>query len=186
MTTTIPTTEPSQVRAGDTVKWTRLLSDYDPATWILSYALRGLPGKIDITASDNGDGSHLVSVTPATSTAWEPGIYSWAAQVTDGTDVYTVDHGTIEVLDDLSAISGVHDGRTHAKKVLDAIEAVLENRATKDQESYSIAGRSLSRTSIADLLKLRDRYRGEYVQEIRAEKGSNDEGHHGRILVRFV
>ena len=94
--------------------------------------------------------------------------------------------GKIEVLEDLSAISGVHDGRTHAKKVLDAIMAVLENRATKDQESYSIAGRTLSRTPLADLQTLRDRYRGEYTQELRAEKAAKGEGHHGRVLTRFV
>ena len=50
----------------------------------------------------------------------------------------------------------------HVRRVIDAIEAVIERRATKDQKSYSIDGRSLERTPIDELLLLRDRYRAEW------------------------
>ena len=183
MSVTIPTTEPTEIRAGDSVKWTRSLSDYPASTWTLSYALRG-PGEIDITASADGD-DHSVSELPATTAGWTEGIYNWVAKVTDGTDTYTIDEGTVEILEDLAAVTGAYDGRSHAKKVLDAIEAVIEGRASQDQMSYTIAGRSLARTPIPDLLKLRDRYRAEYAQEGRAEKAANSKGHAGRILARF-
>jgi hypothetical protein len=68
---------------------------------------------------------------------------------------------------------------------LDAIEATIEGRASKDQESYSIQGRSLARTPIADLILLRGKYKAEYVQMQRAEKLRNGLGHGGNIKVRF-
>jgi hypothetical protein len=69
--------------------------------------------------------------------------------------------------------------------VLDAIEAIIEKRSTKDQDSYSIQGRSLGRTPIADLILLRDRYRAEWVREQRAERIRNGLGHSGVVKVRF-
>ncbi len=186
MSITIPTTEPTEIKAGDTVKWTRSLPDYLPPTWTLTYALRGLAGDIDISASDNGDGTHLVNEAPATTAGWKPGIYKWEAVVADGSDEYTVDEGTIEVKQRLSSIDGAHDGRSHAKKVLDAVEAVLEGRASQDQMSYTIAGRSLARTPLMDLRALRKEYRAEYVQEQRKERRDNDEGTGAKVLVKFV
>jgi hypothetical protein len=58
------------------------------------------------------------------------------------------------------------DLRTHAKKVLDSIQAVIENRATVDQSSFTIAGRSLSRMTIEELFMVRDRYRAEFNEEV--------------------
>ena len=40
------------------------------------------------------------------------------------------------------------DLRSHAKIVLDSLEAVIQGRANMDQSSMSIAGRSLSRMSM--------------------------------------
>lgn len=57
------------------------------------------------------------------------------------------------------------DVTTHATKVLAAIEAVIEGRATVDQQSYTIEGRTLQRTPMQDLLLLRDRYKREVAQE---------------------
>jgi hypothetical protein len=79
------------------------------------------------------------------------------------------------------------DGRSFVKQALDAIEAVLAKRATKDQERYVIevngSRRELWRTPIGDLLKLRDRYRAEYNAELRAKSGSKLFG--PTVRVRF-
>jgi hypothetical protein len=44
--------------------------------------------------------------------------------------------------------------------VLDAIEAVIENRATLDQQEYTIGSRHLKRMTAAELIEFRDKYRG--------------------------
>jgi len=94
-----------------------------------------------------------------------------------------VDSGTFEVVANRDAATT--DPRSHVKITLDAIEAVIESRATKDQESYSINGRSLSRTPLKDLLMFRDKYKAEYLKEQRKESIANGRGHSGKIRVRL-
>lgn len=55
---------------------------------------------------------------------------------------------------------------SHAEKVLSAIEAVIENRATKEQMSISIAGRAVQYISLTELL----RFRLEYKRLVKQEK----------------
>lgn len=74
---------------------------------------------------------------------------------------------------------------THAQKVLAAIEAVLENRATQDQDSLSIGNRQLRRTPIADLLLLRDKYKSEVAIENNRSLIASGRKTRNRIKVRF-
>jgi hypothetical protein len=46
-----------------------------------------------------------------------------------------------------------YDGRDHVRRVLDAIEAVIENRATIDQQHYQINNRSLTRILVPAALE---------------------------------
>ena len=54
--------------------------------------------------------------------------------------------------------------------MLDAIEALIEGRATKDVSSYSIAGRSLTRMTPDELVKWRSTYRAEVARQRNAGK----------------
>ena len=177
---------PTVWNAGDTLKWDVSVPDY-PATdgWTLTYEVKSKNEHIaTITASADGDG-YTVTVPAATSAGYTIGHHHYRAYVTKGSERYTVDSGDLEILKDFED-SGNYDDRTHAEIVLDAIEAVLESRATKDQESYSIAGRSLSRTPIGDLLALRDRYKTEVVANHRADQIARGLGSSARIRTRFI
>ena len=77
------------------------------------------------------------------------------------------------------------DVHSHARIVLSAIEAVIEGRASQDQMSYSIAGRSLSRMPIDDLLTFRDRYKAEWNKEKRLQRGKAGKGNDGIIISYF-
>ena len=50
-----------------------------------------------------------------------------------------------------------HD-KTHAEKVLDAIDAVIEKRATSDHQSYVVNGVAVTKMKIEELLKFREIY----------------------------
>lgn len=180
-----PSNEPETVTAGDLVEWRRedLVDKYPAATWTLTYALQSPAARIDITASAQG-GYFTVVVSAATSAAWAPGGYTWQAYVTSGTDRHMVDHGRIEVLPNFAAIKH-HDGRTHARRVLDAIEACIEGKATRDQQSYSIAGRELQRYTWQELIDARSRYRALVLAEERAERARNGAGGGSRLVVRL-
>ncbi len=165
MSVDIPTVEPESFAAGDTVVWTKDLSDYLPATWTLAYLLvpqfttsAGVAiNPTTVTATDNGDNTHLATISATTSGGLAVGAYKLVGRVTASGVVYTVYTGNLDVAPDPADTS--YDARSHVKKTLDAINAVLESKASKDQEAWSTAdGRSLSRYSYEDLLKLKDKY----------------------------
>ena len=175
------------VYAGDTLEFTSSVPDH-PASdgWTLKYRLapRATGAEIDITATASGD-DYLISVSAATTAGWVAGWYTYTAFVEKASERYTVERGQMQVLPASTTLADGTDTRTHARKVLDAIEAVLENRATLDQESYAINGRSLKRMPIADLLKLRQLYRAEVAGEEAAAKLAAGLGTARKVQVRL-
>ena len=181
----IPIIEPGIITAGDTITWLRSLPGY-PATggWALHYALRGLAA-IDIAASADGD-NHLVSVIPATSAEYTDGIYTVQGYVTNGTDRITVFSDTITIKPDLvSAVAG-YDGRSHVKRVLDSIEAVIEGRASKGDQQLTIDGTTLIKMTATELLQLRTRYKTEYRKEQRSARVAQGKNSCRKIVTRFT
>lgn len=183
-----PETEPAQFIAGDRITWKRtdLGADYAPASYSLKYSARlenSGATEIEITASESGS-DYIVEVGQSTSASYKAGVYHWQAYITRTSDAerITIDSGTWEIKPNRDTTAS--DPRSHAKIVLEAIEKVIEGRATKDQENYSIQGRSLSRTPIPDLLALRSFYKAEVVRDQRAERLKNNLGHSGIIKVR--
>lgn len=174
--------------AGDTLRFSTSVPDY-PATdgYTLTYRLvrRDAAGTaITITASPNGS-DYEVSELPATTAAWAAGKYTWAAYASKASERHTVDQGEIEIKADPGAVTAPYDNRSHARKVLEAIEAVLEGRATVDQQEVAIAGRSLKMTPIADLLKMRETYRIEVANEDAVKKVAAGQKNPRYIGVRF-
>lgn len=106
------------------------------------------------------------------------------ARVTDGTTVTTIDDGTTEILADLITDAAA-DQRSHAKIMLDALEAVLQGKASKDVSSYSIAGRALTKLTPDELELWRDKYRAEYAAERRKERIKDGRGSGATVKVRF-
>ena len=162
----IPTTEPLSFRAGDTVKWKRSLSDYPATSWTLKYFLVNSSGQIAITATADG-ADHLVSLAATDTAGYSAGKYRVQARVESaGGEKYTIETAVdvIEVKPDLSAASTGYDYREHCEIALENIEAVLQNKATADNYSYSLAGRSLSKYSWTELIEARDYYRAELVR----------------------
>jgi len=166
------------VTAGDTLKWTRSLSDYPATTWTLTYTLVNSTTRITITASASGT-DFAVTVSAATSSGYAAGTYDWRAQVSSGGEVYTVGTGRIKINPVWSAAT---DGRSQARRALEAIESVLEGRASSATAEYEIAGRRLKYIPIPELLQLRDRYKSEVAREERAA----GIGLGGRMQVRFL
>lgn len=155
---------PSEIIAGDTLTITITSAEY-PSTdgWTGCLALRGkMP--VDITATGNVDGSYTVSALYTETRQYPAGNYLYVLYVANPTEQYTIETGRVDVVA-RADLSRNTDVRTHARKVLDAVEATLEGRATNDQLSYTINGRSLQRTPLTELLQLREHYRDEVRKE---------------------
>ena len=194
--------EPTEIIIGDTTTWIRrkVQASYenDDGTieyvdikasegWTLKFTAAGALGIFSLTASadtDNAD-DFKFTATAAISAAYVAGDYKWQLVATKTTIRYTIDMGTVTLLDNISVRAALYDNRSHAKKVLDAIEAVIENRATQDQMSYQIGGRQLSKTPISDLLRLLVFYKNEYGDELALENISKGRGTGRKILARF-
>lgn len=155
--TDIATREPDALIAGDTWQWRRSLADYPAPTWTLTYYLRGRTHETSFAAAADGS-DHLVNVAKATTAAIQPGDYELTGLVGDGSARHTVYRQRFVVRPDPAQLGAGYDPRSHARKVLEAIQAVIEGRATKDQEEYSINNRSLKRTPLEELLKLQQYY----------------------------
>jgi len=186
-----PTQEPDLLVVGDRWTWRRpdLAATYDPADYALTYEYHEDSGgggshKFAITATETTD-DYIIEIPSATTAAYTNGDYHWYAFITRTSDSerIAVDDGYAKIEIDFTDTNADH--RSHAKKVLDAIEATIEGRASQDQMSYSIAGRSLARMSIDDLMTFRNRYRAEYNEELKRWRVKNKQDTGNTIKVRF-
>jgi len=165
MSIAISTSEPATIVAGDTVQWTKIISDY-PATsgWTLKYSFQlvgSTQDPITFDASASGAG-YSISITPAVSAEWVAGNYIWTAFVDNGTDRHRVATGSLGILADPVAASG----GTHATRTLALIEAAIEGRIPAGLEQTTIDGQSILRITMPDLFLLRNKY----AAEVRAEE----------------
>lgn len=189
MSVSIPSTEPAQFIAGDTVKWTRSLSDYPATTWTLTYEFRGTVRKSVVCTASGSD--FLATITAALSAAYPPGEYRVFARVSSGSESYTVWEGSITVKPDPSAGTSAQDRRTHARKMLDAIEAMMEGNASREEQGYeiSMAGGTTRRLDLcpkADLIAFHSHYAQLVKKEQDAERIAQGGKSRNRILTVFT
>ena len=170
---------PDEIGAGLTLDVLLNLTAYPAPEWVVTVYLRG-PGSIDLPATAEGS-QHRIHEDAATTANWTPGVYWYSMRATRGADVVEVEAGDVQVLPDLTTVPPGYDGRTQAEIALEAINALLANRATIDQERYRINNRELYRMSVEDLLKLRSFYMEEVKREQAAAAGKNQWGNTVRV-----
>lgn len=186
MSADIPTTVPEALRAGDTWKWTYASADYSAADgWSLKFIFKSSAGGFEVDASASGS-EWSVTVAASTTAAYAAGAYAWQAWVELAGEKYTIDFGGTVLDPDFRSgtATAAFDGRTHARTMLDALEAVLEKRATKVQAEYEIAGRRLKFMSLQELMRARQLYRNEVQAEEAAERIRRGTGTGRRLVFR--
>lgn len=132
----------------------------NPAGHSLAYVFRredGAAGALTLDAVADGSG-FLVEAPGATTAALAPGAWTWAAEITRDSDgaAVVVATGRTDLRANPSA--GQADTRTANRRILEAITARLEGRVTTDAESFTIEGRTITRTPLDVLEKMRARY----------------------------
>ena len=180
------TTEPTELRAGDTWTWTRedLASDYPATGWTLTYYFRNSAAYFTVVATADGN-FFDVAVAKATTAGYTAGDYAWVAVVTSATERFEVDRGNLKLLPDYSA-SAALDYRTFAAKLLAAVESELTSRGSSgslDLVNAALSDRSLTRDA-GGLITLRSQLIAEVKREQAAESARNGEGRN-QMFVRF-
>lgn len=186
----VPEKEPTKIYAGDRLQWRRTdLADFPADEWTLTYYFTANVAGGNFTIEASADGEDFeVDVAPSETGAYTPSVYYWSAFVSQSTtDRKLVGQGRIEILPDPSTVQGPVDGRSHNRRTLDSILAVIEKRATTDQQRYvfQAVGRSVDRMPIDDLLKFRDYYANLVKQEEQQAAIDRGEGSGKNIFIRF-
>lgn len=168
--------EPAQARAGDTWRWRRAaIAGHPAADWTLRYRFRHptLAG-FEIAATVAG-GQYSVHVPAATTAAYLPGSFAWFAWLAFGADSYTVGTGTLAVLPNMRAgdASGTLDARSDARRIYDdLLTAYRTHVATQGRvQSYTIGTRSMTFTTLGQLLDALNYWRAQVDLEERAARG---------------
>ncbi|MBT8169881.1 hypothetical protein [Falsiruegeria litorea] len=165
---TIKSNIPATLVAGDSWAWSEATAyaEYPPADWSLTYILRPATGgtALSITATDGGGAFTLAALATTTATL-AAGEYSFSVLASNsGTGArHVLASGRVCILPDPMTQTG--DLRSANERTLAAIIATIEGRATKDADSYTIEGRSISRTPLADLLRLQAVYERRVARE---------------------
>jgi hypothetical protein len=178
--------EPKSFVAGEAVSWRCYEASYLANNgWVLTYNFRSTlaDSAVDLVSIADNE-HHVVTLLSETTKDYKSGSYSWQCAAKKDEELHIVRQGMLEIKPNLSALT-TFDGRSHVKKMLDALEATLLGKASLDQLSYSISGRSLLRLSPSELLKWRDVYRAEYNRELQQEKIAQNLGVGNLIKVRF-
>lgn len=180
-----PTAMPDSINAGDSFKVKLSYAEFlASAGWSLTLVIINSDKKIELNSVADVD-DHVLSAAPTVTADWPPGLYEFRIFAGDGTDRYQVAHGRIDVLPDLTQLDNF-DHRSHVKKVLDALEAMLEGKASQDQSSLTIEGKSLSRYTPEELISWKTHYDTLYRQELDAEAVANGKTRRGVIRTRFI
>lgn len=171
---------PKSFFGGDTVRFTIDLPDHPAPTWDTTFYMENADGQFSKAGVDSGS-SHAFVLSAADTAALKAGKFRWSIRATDGSVVETADAGGWLEVEPDPAATGARDRRTWAQRTLEALEATIEGRASTDQLSMSINGRSISRLSPAELTEWRNQLRA----EVRAEEQAANAGLGRHVRVRL-
>lgn len=160
----------TQIFIGDSVDKRISLNDYKSSEWDLKYDI----GNVTLPFSADGDGFLLLSAITI-----DAGIYNYRAYLTHKTSSQkiTLITGRVEIIS--------LDYKSHARKVLEAINATIESKATNIQSEMSINGRAIKYYSLSDLLKLQSLYERKVQSEEDKERSRAGIGSRNKVKVRF-
>jgi|GEM_PF-349166 len=155
---------PTEIRSGDTYTWDVSSSLY-PATdgWTLKVTISNSNSFKRVSAATATDGvSYTITLSALDTGALRAGTYAVIEAVEKGIGAslerHTLSSYPLTVLENLAGAVTPIDARSHARKVLDAIQAVMEGRASTDQQSLTIGDKTLVQTPMRDLLALKGHY----------------------------
>jgi len=152
----------------------------------MTYCFRGNGlSSLDVVSSASGS-SHLLSILTTDSANLIPGEYSVAGYAIVTGKRIQVWRGKIIVTVNLQTLDPGADTRTQARRTLDAVELVIEGRASSSILNSIVDGTTLNRLMPEQLLKLRDRYKTIVLKEEAAEMAAQGRSSTNNIFTRFT
>jgi hypothetical protein len=179
-TTDLPQKVPAEIAIGETLEFEKDFEDFPADEWTVTYYFRGAGPGFNVAGTADGT-THVFTVAAATSATMVAGRYDYQAFAVKDDEKHLVDEGSTTAKASLALLNTTetYDGRSPAKKILDAIDALMQGKATLDQQSYLIATgvpgftsqRQAERIPPSELLELRKYYAGLVRSENRRQSG---------------
>jgi len=157
---------PKEIYAGGTYYWIEQVDEYPASSYSLKIILRNGEQKIEINTTSSGN-NYEVNISNSQSASWIAGEYECVYYFYNSSEHKFVNAGYIKILPNILTNSN----KLKEEIVLEAIEAAIERRATKEQLSYSINGRSLQYMSLEELIKARSFY--QYLVNMKNERSKD-------------
>ena len=184
-----PTNEPTVIRAGDSVSWSRELPDFSVADgWALKYRIL-FPSSAAAAINTTGLGTtHSVELASTDTAGYAAGtatLVAWVENAGTG-ERETLESLQITVLPDLIAAAN-HDGRTENQIALAAAKAALADYVSSGRahvQRYTIGNREFWFREVKDIQALITHYEAEVSKE-RAALAILSGGSPGRVCVRM-
>lgn len=160
---------PTTITKGDSQIINVVLDDYSASNgWTLWLLLNG-PVPLTLEATTATDGSFDLNLTSVLTSTLEPSFHQAVMYVTKGVERITLQSTRTEVLPDPTEFAYVNqDFRTFEEKMVDALEALLQRRASNSQLDIlrtSIDGKELDRLSPVEIADLRDKYKAKVLSQ---------------------
>lgn len=180
-------TQPSTLRAGDSIRWYRDLPDYPAsAGWALRYRMlfpSGDPVEIETTGEGDRFQVDLSSEATGRFIAGKATLVAWVER---DAERVTIDGQQIVILPDLTRV-GEFDGRSENARALAQAKAALADYVASGRahvQRYTIASREFWFRDVKDIKALIDHYEAEVAKEA-AALAILSGGSPGRVCVRM-
>jgi len=113
--------------------------------------------KISLSSASTLGETHTFTAATTVSDDWLAGRYNWRLSAVKTGEKWPIAEGEIEIRPDIAAATTL-DARSHVRKVIDSIEAVIERRATREDLEMTVPGGdgggiTLKKVPLADLMK---------------------------------
>jgi hypothetical protein len=146
--------------AGDSIRFTQQYQDYPSSQYTSSalyftgptnYSVTGVASTPQNNPTYHKDNAFLFTATGANTAFLKAGIYNFAVRVSDGTDTFTAEAGTINIYANPATTL---PREAICVRMIELIEKALLNQLSTGEaaESISIAGRSISMMNRRELL----------------------------------
>lgn len=183
--------EPTAIRAGDTVTWSREMPEHSAADgWALKYRLLYPSGAAVEIATTGAGTTHSVTLSATTTAAWASGAATLVALAEKGSGAglerVTLESQPVTILPNL-ATAATLDNRSQAAKALADAQAALAAYMGSGRlhvAGYSIAGRQMQFRSADEIQALIKHYEAEVGKE-RALLAALSGGAPGRVVCRM-
>jgi len=185
---------PSQLRAGDTIRWIDIAGTdnlgniVSSADYTLTYWLRTNTASegASVVGTAYGTGWEF-TIAANVSSGLDAGTWYWQAIASKSGSVITLGAGQLMVDAVLSyaGTPGAFDGRSQAQIDLDAVQAAIRAIVSGGAKQYSIGSRSFTKLDLAELMELESRLKAEVKREQMADLIANGLGNPHNLFVRF-